>query len=150
MTTLCYKVCQWLAGWWYSLGNPVSSTNKTECHNIIEMLNTINPWTPFFNFFLMKNGFPFHIPFDNLIRLLQLLYQDTGYIAFKSSSYTCIFIKVPRYCYDADFLCIAFKFHWRNIYDFLLLSFYPLILKKNLRYFFLGFLSLCRNIYIGT
>jgi len=41
----------------------------------------------------MKNGLPFHIPFDNLIRLLQLLYQDTGYIAFKSSSYTCILSK---------------------------------------------------------
>ena len=38
-TTLCDKVCQWLAaGWWLSLGTPVSSTNKTECHNITEIL----------------------------------------------------------------------------------------------------------------
>ena len=30
---------QWLAtGWWFSPGTPVSSTNKTDCHNIIEML----------------------------------------------------------------------------------------------------------------
>ena len=30
-TTLCDKVCQWLAaGWWFSPGTPVSSTNKTE------------------------------------------------------------------------------------------------------------------------
>jgi hypothetical protein len=30
-TTLCDKVCQWLEpGWWFSLGTPVSSTNKTE------------------------------------------------------------------------------------------------------------------------
>jgi hypothetical protein len=29
-TTLCDKVCQWLATcWWFSLGPPVSSTNKT-------------------------------------------------------------------------------------------------------------------------
>ena len=29
-TTLCDKVCQCLAtGWWFSLGTPVSSTNKT-------------------------------------------------------------------------------------------------------------------------
>jgi hypothetical protein len=30
-TTLCDKVCQWLAtGWWFSPSPPVSSTNKTE------------------------------------------------------------------------------------------------------------------------
>ena len=34
-TTLCDKVCQWLAtGQWFSLGTPVSSTNKTDCHDI--------------------------------------------------------------------------------------------------------------------
>jgi hypothetical protein len=44
-TILCDKVCQWLAaGRWFS---PVSSTNKTDCHNITEIvlkvaLNTIN------------------------------------------------------------------------------------------------------------
>jgi hypothetical protein len=42
--TLCYKVCQWLAtGRWFS---PVSSTNKTDRHDITEIvlkeaLNTI-------------------------------------------------------------------------------------------------------------
>jgi hypothetical protein len=35
-TTLCYKVCQWLVtGQWFS---PVSSTNKTDCHDITEIL----------------------------------------------------------------------------------------------------------------
>jgi hypothetical protein len=35
-TTLCDKVCQLLvAGWWFS---PVSSTNKTEWHDITEIL----------------------------------------------------------------------------------------------------------------
>ena len=44
-TTLCDKICQWLsAGRWFS---PVSSTNKTDCHDITEILlivvlNTIN------------------------------------------------------------------------------------------------------------
>jgi hypothetical protein len=34
-TTLCDKVCQWLAtGRWFSPGTPVSSTNKTDCHDI--------------------------------------------------------------------------------------------------------------------
>ena len=38
-TTLYDKVCQWLAtGRWFSLGPPVSSTNKTDCHNITEIL----------------------------------------------------------------------------------------------------------------
>ena len=38
-TTLCDKVCQWLAtGQWFSLGIPVSSTNKTDHHDITEIL----------------------------------------------------------------------------------------------------------------
>jgi hypothetical protein len=47
-TTLCDKVCQWLAtGWWFSPGITVSSTNKTDRHDITEILvkvvlNTIN------------------------------------------------------------------------------------------------------------
>ena len=47
-TTLCDKVYQWLAaGRWFSLGTPVSSTNKTDRNNITEILlkvalNTIN------------------------------------------------------------------------------------------------------------
>jgi hypothetical protein len=33
---VCDKICQWLAaGWWVS---PVSSTNKTDLHDIIELL----------------------------------------------------------------------------------------------------------------
>jgi hypothetical protein len=45
-TTLCYKVCQWLVtGRWFS---PVSSTNKTDRHDIADILlkvalNTITP-----------------------------------------------------------------------------------------------------------
>ena len=47
-TTLCDKVCQWLAtGLWFSPGTPVSSTNKIDHHDITEILlkialNTIN------------------------------------------------------------------------------------------------------------
>jgi hypothetical protein len=38
-TTLCDKLCQWLAtGLWFSEGTPVSSTNKTDCHDITEIL----------------------------------------------------------------------------------------------------------------
>ena len=47
-TTLCDKVCQWLAtGQWFSPGTPASSTNKTDRHDIAVILlkvalNTIN------------------------------------------------------------------------------------------------------------
>jgi len=27
-----------VAGWWFSSGNPVTSTNKTDCHDITEIL----------------------------------------------------------------------------------------------------------------
>ena len=38
-TTLCDKVCQWLmTGWWFSPGTLVSSTNKTDHHDIDEIL----------------------------------------------------------------------------------------------------------------
>ena len=38
-TTLCGKVCLLLAaGWWFSPGTPVSFTNKTERHEITEIL----------------------------------------------------------------------------------------------------------------
>ena len=41
-TTLCDKVCQWLAtGRWASPGPPVSSTNKTDCHDITEIQNVL-------------------------------------------------------------------------------------------------------------
>ena len=57
-TTLCDKVRQWLAaGRWFSPGTPVSSTNKTDRHDITEILlkwalNTINylPQQPSFIF----------------------------------------------------------------------------------------------------
>jgi hypothetical protein len=38
-TILCDKVCQWLvAGQWFSPGTPDSSTNKTDRHDITEIL----------------------------------------------------------------------------------------------------------------
>ena len=38
-TTLCDKVCQWLVtGQWFSPDSPVFSTNKTDRHDIIEIL----------------------------------------------------------------------------------------------------------------
>jgi hypothetical protein len=48
LNTLCDKVCQWPAtDWWFSPGTPVSSNNKTDLHDVTEILlkvelNTIN------------------------------------------------------------------------------------------------------------
>ena len=51
-TTLCDKVCQWLAtGRWFSTGTRISFNNKTERHDTTEIslevaLNTINQTKP--------------------------------------------------------------------------------------------------------
>jgi hypothetical protein len=61
-TILCDMVCQWLAtGPWFTLGSPVSSTNKTDCHDMAEMLlkvalNTITI-TPFLMTVILLYGF---------------------------------------------------------------------------------------------
>jgi len=52
--TLCDKVYQWLVtGWWFSPGTPVSSINKTDCHDkteiLLKMELTIITLTPSFN-----------------------------------------------------------------------------------------------------
>jgi hypothetical protein len=50
------QVCQWLAvGRWFSPGTPVSSTNKTGLHDIIEILLkvTLNKITQTFNAMMM-------------------------------------------------------------------------------------------------
>jgi hypothetical protein len=49
-TTLCDKVCQWLAtGRWFSPGPPVSSTNKTDRHDITEILLKVAVNTIYFS-----------------------------------------------------------------------------------------------------
>jgi hypothetical protein len=50
-TTLCDKVCQWLAaGRWISPGTPGSSTNKTEILLVALNANTLTPsWTSHFH-----------------------------------------------------------------------------------------------------
>jgi hypothetical protein len=57
-TTLSDKVCQWLTtGWQFSPGTPVSCTNKSDRHDIIEILlkvalNTINQQTILYNIYI--------------------------------------------------------------------------------------------------
>jgi hypothetical protein len=62
-TTLYDKVCQWLpTGWWFSLNTPVSSTNKTDRHDITEILlkvtvNTINLYLNLYQMIHKNVGF---------------------------------------------------------------------------------------------
>ena len=62
-TALCDKVCQWLAtGQWFSLGTPVSSTNKPDCHDITEILlkvalSTIDLSQPIETWFIYHSNF---------------------------------------------------------------------------------------------
>ena len=64
-TTLCDKFCQWLAKVrWFSLGTLVSSTYKTDCLDIAEMLlkvalNTITHYPQFIRFFNCSDGVVF-------------------------------------------------------------------------------------------
>ena len=67
-TTLCYKVCQWLAaGLWVSAGTSVSSTNITDCHDIAEILlkvalNTIT-LALFMTYFLTHQAYKGQVSF---------------------------------------------------------------------------------------
>ena len=58
-TTLGDKVCQWLAaGRWVIPGTPVSSTNKTDRHDITEILLKVmlNTWTKWTNLSTLKGS----------------------------------------------------------------------------------------------
>ena len=103
-TTLCYKDCQRLAtGRWFSLGTSVSSTNKTDGHNITEILlkmtlSTINQptiselivlkyihfiltpkriWLPLKYWFLFNNIW--WISFENTGLMLTQTLQESSY-----------------------------------------------------------------------
>ena len=68
-TTLCDKVCQWLAKvWWFFPGPPVSATNKGGCHDITEILlkvalNTITQTKK--TIFVMRKKLPMLLCFQN-------------------------------------------------------------------------------------
>ena len=119
-TTVCDKVCQWLAaGRWFS---PVSSTNKTDCHNITEIvlkvaLNTINLnlifnfswfWLSCFRLFILVTPKDWIICLSNL---LTLSIPDEGYS--RNVSYTLnemptfLFLKHTFVLYFPSFLQVC-------------------------------------------
>ena len=94
-TTLCDKLCQWLvAGQWFSPCTPVSSTNKTACHGITEILlkvalNTIKQPNKFLGKVYLswimnihQNVFPlFSLTWkfaSRFVVIFQLLYEDAN------------------------------------------------------------------------
>ena len=68
-TALCDEVCQWFAaGLWISLGTLVSFTNKTDCHDITEILlkvvlNTITLTLLYYHFLSQCSEFCFQHSF---------------------------------------------------------------------------------------
>ena len=80
-TILCDKVCQWLAtGRWFSPGTLVSSTNKTDCQNITEILsrvvlNTINQPS----IFSCKKWCHYHLYMTKWQNLITILRRKKGW-----------------------------------------------------------------------
>jgi hypothetical protein len=65
-TTLCDKVCQCLAaGRWFSPGIPVSSTNKTDRHDMTEILLKVALKTISLNQAIKYCGVKQHVPFTS-------------------------------------------------------------------------------------
>jgi hypothetical protein len=55
-----------VTGWWFSPGTPVSSTHKTDHHDIAEILlkvalSTITPLTPHYRLFSKNDGIKWFI-----------------------------------------------------------------------------------------
>ena len=114
-TTLCDIVCQWLAtSWWFFLGTPVSSTNKTDCHDMTEILlkvalNTIKQTNKLIlhlltivsNIRFFSNGF--NEFFVNLRHVISHLHQEilNFWIINIEDIYNkhwCLFIRTVKFC----------------------------------------------------
>ena len=80
-TILCDKVCQWLmTGMWFSLGLPVSSTNKIDRHDITEILLKVALNT------IKQTSISYCKPLTKLIFLLvQSNFSLCDYILLRSS-----------------------------------------------------------------
>jgi hypothetical protein len=107
-TTLCDKVCQWLAtGRWFSLGTPVSSTKKNEIW-LKMALNTINPNLIHINpigfvssLVILKSGYTEEISLIILKRFHWLYWRDfIGY----TEEISLVILKRFHWLYWRDFM----------------------------------------------
>jgi len=109
-TTLCNKVCQWLAaGLLFSPGIPISSTNKTVNHDITEillkvMLNTINHNQSTIKFDIYPEVNKAYWGIQSLIDLLLINAQWAVFQLYSGSS------MIYRVLYDIQFNGDHFKF----------------------------------------
>jgi hypothetical protein len=99
-TTLYDEDCQWLAtGRWFSLGTPVSPNNKTDHHNIAEVLlkealNTINLPHPLNPVFIMGG-------YSNKGAMLQIFTSTYAVTRYQYSCYefdSCRWLVVRDTC----------------------------------------------------
>ena len=129
ITNVCDKVCQWLAtGRWFSLETPVSSTNKTDCHDITEILLKVELNTIILTLNAMYNDFQF----DNWLHIYVMqVYVNTE--QFLSILY------INSFHYHKYF--IIFFFNITNKY----ISSYP-----DKRYFKISTMSNTSTLYFGT
>jgi hypothetical protein len=79
-TTLCDIVCQWLVtAQWFSLGTPVSSTNKTDCYDITEIFNVCNNCLTEETFLLTHHLMTDTIPENKIGQLTKTICNSTRY-----------------------------------------------------------------------
>ena len=89
-TILCDKACQWLAaGRWFSPGTPVSSTNKSDQHDLTEILMKV-----------ALNTKPLHPPF---------IYMDTSKLYYPIGKETLAPYSVIWYNPYSDSFTLPYK-----------------------------------------
>ena len=87
-TTLCDEVCQWLAtSRWFSPGTPVSSTSKTDRHDITEILLKVAINTVTHNPLML---FWIHTAKCMKYLYLLILYSSPLFVNIWSPSYYCL------------------------------------------------------------
>ena len=99
-TTLCDKVCQWLATCrWFSPGTPVSSTNKTDRQDITEILLKVALNT-------ITLTISINIRFVYLVNLGVYIFDDAVYFS------VCLFsfiVKLENYLFNSKHLMLEYE-----------------------------------------
>jgi len=118
-TTLCDKVCQWLAaGRWFSLGTLVSSTNKIDRHDITEILLKValNTTTVTLNILMLVFCIMYFVFFVLVLWFLPIVGYGSGLSILDCPSTFSNFIKRDLYFYQILFafskLKITSKGYW--------------------------------------
>ena len=112
---ICEKVCQWLAtGQWFSPGTPISSTNKTDSHDISEILlkvalNTIIQTKP-----VMLQLVIYHILIKHLTPYISALVKQL-------LSYLIDWMHPLSLCYNDFTTCTMKLSSFQFLWDFVLI-----------------------------